>query len=106
MREAFKKRRDLVLGLLKEIPGLKTNTPDGAFYIFPDISSYFGKSYNNFRIKNSNDLSMFLLEEGNIALVSGDAFGDDNCIRFSYATSEKILIEAVKRIKEALAKLK
>ncbi len=106
MREAFKKRRDLVLGLLNEIPGLKTNTPDGAFYIFPDISSYFGKSYNMYQIKNSNDLSMFLLEEGNIALVSGDAFGDDNCIRFSYATSEKILIEAVKRIKEALAKLK
>jgi len=106
MREAFKKRRDLVLGLLNEIPGLKTNTPDGAFYIFPDISSYFGKSYNTYQIKNSNDLSMFLLEEGNIALVSGDAFGDDNCIRFSYATSEKILIEAVKRIKEALAKLK
>ena len=106
MRDAFKKRRDLVLGLLKEIPGLKANTPDGAFYIFPDISSYFGKSYNNYHIKNSNDLSMFLLEEGNIALVSGDAFGDDNCIRFSYATSEKVLIEAVKRIKETLAKLK
>jgi aspartate aminotransferase len=106
MRDAFKKRRDLVLGLLREIPGLKANTPDGAFYIFPDISSYFGKSYNNYHIKNSNDLSMFLLEEGNIALVSGDAFGDDNCIRFSYATSENILIEAVKRIKETLAKLK
>ena len=106
MRDAFKKRRDLVLSLMKDIPGLKTNTPDGAFYIFPDISSYFGKSYNNYHIKNSNDLSMFLLEEGNIALVSGDAFGDDNCIRFSYATSEKILIEAVKRIKETLAKLK
>jgi aspartate aminotransferase len=77
MRDAFKKRRDLVLGLLKEIPGLKTTIPDGAFYIFPDISSYFGKSYNNYHIKNSNDLSMFLLEEGNVALVSGDAFGDD-----------------------------
>ncbi|MGZ4035512.1 MAG: pyridoxal phosphate-dependent aminotransferase [Bacteroidia bacterium] len=106
MRDEFKKRRDIVLNLLKEIPGLKTNTPDGAFYIFPDISSYFGKSYNNYHIKNSNDLSMFLLEEGNIALVSGDAFGDDNCIRFSYATSEKVLIEAVRRIKETLAKLK
>ncbi len=106
MRDAFKKRRDLVLGLLKEIPGLKMNTPDGAFYIFPDISAYFGKSYNNYHIKNSNDLSMFLLEEGNVALVSGDAFGDDNCIRFSYATSEDRLIESVKRVKEALAKLK
>lgn len=106
MRDAFKKRRDLVLGLLKEIPGVKTNIPDGAFYIFPDISFYFGKSYNNYHIKNSNDLSMFLLEEGNIALVSGDAFGDDNCIRFSYATSEERLIESVKRVKEALAKLR
>jgi aspartate aminotransferase len=95
-----------VLGLLKEIPGLKMNTPDGAFYIFPDISSYFGKSYDNYHIKNSNDLSMFLLEVGNVALVSGDAFGDDNCIRFSYATSEDRLIESVKRVKEALAKLK
>lgn len=106
MRDAFKKRRDLVLGLLKEIPGIKTTVPDGAFYIFPDISDYFGKSYNNYHIKNSSDLSMFLLEEGNIALVSGDAFGDDNCMRFSYATSEERLIESVKRVKEALAKLK
>lgn len=106
MRDAFKKRRDLVLNLMKEIPGMKTNVPDGAFYIFPDISYYFGKSYNNYHIKNSNDLSMFILEEGNVALVSGDAFGDDNCIRFSYATSEDKLIESVKRIKEALAKLK
>ena len=106
MCDAFKKRRDLVLNLMKEIPGMKTNLPDGAFYIFPDISSYFGKSYNNYHIKNSNDLSMYLLEEGNVALVSGDAFGDDNCIRFSYATAEDKLIEAVKRMKEALAKLK
>lgn len=106
MCDAFKKRRDLVLSLMKEIPGMKTNVPDGAFYIFPNISSYFGKSYNNYHIKNSSDLSMFLLEEGNVALVSGDAFGDDNCIRFSYATAEEKLIEAVKRMKEALAKLK
>jgi aspartate aminotransferase len=105
MRDAFKKRRDLVLASLNEIPGLKTNTPDGAFYIFFDISSYFEKSYNTYTIKNSHDISMFLLEEGNIALVSGDAFGDDNCIRFSYAAAEKTLIEAVKRIKESLAKL-
>lgn len=106
MRDAFKKRRDLVLSLLKEIPGLKTNVPDGAFYIFFDISSYFGKSYNSVTIKNSSELSMFLLEEGGVALVSGDAFGDDNCVRFSYATSEDKLIEAVKRVKETLAKLK
>jgi aspartate aminotransferase len=106
MRDAFKKRRDLVLNLMKEIPGMKTNVPDGAFYIFPDISHYFGKSYNSYTIKNSSDLSMFILEEGNVALVSGDAFGDDNCIRFSYATSEDKLIEAVKRIKETLEKLK
>ncbi len=106
MRDAFKKRRDLVLNLMKEIPGMKTNMPDGAFYIFPNISSYFGKSYENYHIKNSTDLSMFLLEVGNVALVSGDAFGDDNCIRFSYATSEDKLIEAVKRMKEALSKLK
>lgn len=106
MRDAFKKRRDLVLNLMKEIPGMKTNLPDGAFYIFPDISYYFGKSYNNYHIKNSNDLSLFILEVGNVALVSGDAFGDDNCIRFSYATAEDKLIEAVKRMKEVLAKLK
>jgi len=106
MRDAFLKRRDLVLNLMKEIPGMKTNVPEGAFYIFPDISYYFGKSYMGYNIKNSHDLSMYLLEEGNVALVSGDAFGDNNCIRFSYATSEDKLIEAVKRIKEAFAKLK
>ncbi|MFL5763295.1 MAG: pyridoxal phosphate-dependent aminotransferase [Bacteroidia bacterium] len=105
MRDAFRKRRDLVLDMMKEIPGMKTNVPDGAFYIFPDISYYFGKSFGKYTIKNSSDLSLYLLEEGNVALVSGDAFGDDNCIRFSYATSEDKLIEAVKRIKTALAKL-
>ena len=78
MRDEFKKRRDLVLNLLNEIPGVKTNIPDGAFYIFFDISSYFGKSYEKYHIKNSNDLSLYLLETGNVALVSGDAFGDDN----------------------------
>ena len=105
MCKEFKKRRDLVLGLLNEIPGVRTNIPDGAFYIFFDISSYFGKSFEQYKIKNSSDLSMYLLEHGNVALVSGDAFGDDNCIRFSYATSEDKLIEAVKRVKGALAKL-
>lgn len=105
MRDAFKKRRDLVLNLMKEIPGMKTNVPDGAFYIFPDISAFFGKSFGTRKINNSTDLTMYLLEEGNVALVAGDAFGDDNCIRFSYATSEDKLTEAVKRVKEALAKL-
>ena len=105
MRDAFKKRRDLVLNLLKDIPGLKANVPDGAFYVFPEISSYFGKSYQQYTIKNSHDLSMYLLHEGNIALVSGDAFGNDNYVRFSYATSESNLIEGLKRIKNALAKL-
>ncbi|MBA3704956.1 MAG: pyridoxal phosphate-dependent aminotransferase [Bacteroidetes bacterium] len=106
MRDVFKKRRDLVIELLKDVPGIITNVPDGAFYVFPDISSYFGKSYNNYHIKNSFDFSIYMLEEGNVALVSGDAFGDDNCVRFSYATSNDKLIEAVKRIKETLAKLK
>jgi aspartate aminotransferase len=106
MRDAFKKRRDLVLKLLKEIPGMKTNVPDGAFYVFPDISYYFGKTYENQQIKNSYDLSMYLLLEGNISLVSGDGFGDDNCIRLSYATSEENLTEGIQRIKTALAKLK
>jgi aspartate aminotransferase len=106
MRDAFKKRRDLVLKLLKEIPGMKANIPDGAFYVFPDISYYFGKTYGNQQIKNSYDLSMYLLLEGNISLVSGDGFGDDNCIRLSYATSEENLTEGIQRIKTALAKLK
>jgi aspartate aminotransferase len=106
MRDAFKKRRDLVLKLLKDVPGMKTNVPDGAFYVFPDISYYFGKTYEKQQIKNSYDLSMYLLMEGNISLVSGDGFGDDNCIRLSYATSEENLIEGIQRIKTALAKLK
>jgi len=106
MRDAFRRRRDLVLKLMQEIPGMKTNVPEGAFYIFPDISYYFGKAYDGYKINNSNDLSEFLLEQGNVALVSGDAFGDDNCIRFSYATSEDKLTEAVRRIKAALALLK
>lgn len=106
MRDAFKKRRDLVLKLLNEIPGFKTNVPDGAFYFFPDISYYFGKSAGDYKINNSYDFSMFLLLEGNIALVSGDGFGDDNCVRLSYATSEDKLKEGLKRVKGTLAKLK
>lgn len=106
MRDAFQKRRDLVLKLMKEIPGLKTNNPQGAFYVFPEVSYYFGKSYNGKTISNATDISMFLLEEAHVALVPGAAFGDDNYIRFSYATSEENLKEALKRMKEALAKLK
>lgn len=105
MRDAFQKRRDLVLQLMKEIPGLKANVPQGAFYVFPEVSYYFGKSYNGKTISNATDISLFLLEEAHVALVPGAAFGDDNYIRFSYATSEENLREALKRMKEALAKL-
>ncbi len=106
MRDAFLKRRDLVLELMKDIPGLKTNIPQGAFYVFPEVSYYFGKSYNGKIINNATDLSMFLLEEAFVALVPGAAFGDDNYIRFSYATSEDNLRKALTRMKDALAKLK
>lgn len=105
MRKAFENRRELVLNQMSDIPGLKLNNPKGAFYVFPDVSSYFGKSYNGNTINNASDLAMFLLNEGLVALVTGDAFGDPNCIRFSYATSEDILIEAIKRIKNTLALL-
>lgn len=105
MVEAFKKRRDLVLKLMKEIPGLKTNTPTGAFYVYPEVSAYFGKSYKDMKIANGTDLTMFLLAEAHVALVPGAAFGDDKYIRFSYATSEENLTEALKRMKTALAKL-
>jgi aspartate aminotransferase len=106
MRDAFLKRRNLVLELMKDIPGLKTNVPDGAFYVYPEVSSLFGKSYNGFTINNATDLSMFLLDVAHVALVPGAAFGDDKYIRFSYATSEDKLIEALKRMKEAIEKLK
>ncbi len=105
MRDAFKKRRDLVLNLMKDIPGLKTNTPDGAFYVYPEVSALFGKSYNGFTINNATDLSMYLLDVAHVALVPGAAFGDDSYIRFSYATSEDKLIEALKRMKAAILKL-
>ncbi|MEX8547972.1 MAG: pyridoxal phosphate-dependent aminotransferase [Mucilaginibacter sp.] len=105
MRVEFKKRRDLVYGLLKEIPNIKVNLPDGAFYFFPDVSAYFGKQYKGKVYKNAAELSIYLLEEANVATVGGDSFGDDNCIRLSYAAAEDKLREAVKRIKEALAKL-
>lgn len=103
MVTAFKNRRDLVVGLLKEIPGVKINVPEGAFYVFPDISSFFGKTLQGVRINNADDLSMYLLEKAHVATVTGVAFGNPDCIRMSYATSEDQLIEAFKRIKEALA---
>jgi aspartate aminotransferase len=103
MVDAFHSRRDLVVGLIKQIPGLKINVPEGAFYVFPDVSSYFGKTLRGKLIKNADDFSMYLLGEANVATVTGDAFGNPSCIRFSYATSEDILTEALRRIKEALA---
>lgn len=106
MRQAFNRRRDLIVKLASEIEGLKVNKPDGAFYIFPKCSSYFGKSYNGKTINTSTDLAMFLLEEGHVASVGGVAFGAPDCIRFSYATSDENIIEAMSRLKATLAKLK
>jgi aspartate aminotransferase len=106
MVEAFNRRRDLVVKLACDIPGLKINNPAGAFYLFPNVSAFFGKSYDGKKIENSSDLSFFLLEHAYVATVSGTAFGNDKCIRFSYAASDELLVEAMKRIKEALARLK
>jgi len=105
MIETFKKRRDFVFELLKEIPGIKNNLPEGAFYFFPDVSSYFGKTDGSTTITNATDLSMYLLEKEYVAVVTGEAFGDANCIRISYAASEDVLREAIQRIKKALARL-
>ena len=106
MRNKFLERRDLVYKLLCEIPDIKVCLPQGAFYFFPEVSAYYGKSFNGKKIENSTDMAFYLLNEANVATVMGSAFGDDNCIRLSYATSEDLLIEAIRRIKEALAKLK
>lgn len=106
MVKAFRERRDYLLELLKEIPGLKTNTPDGAFYVFADCSSYFGKADGNTHISDANDLSFYLLYHAYVATVSGAAFGDPACIRLSYATSKEQLAEAVIRMKEVLGRLK
>jgi aspartate aminotransferase len=105
MIEAFKRRRQLVLDALATMPGIISNQPGGAFYVFPDCSSFFGKSANGRQINNSDDLCMYLLEEGLVALVGGEAFGAPNCFRISYAASEETLTKAMNRIKEALAKL-
>ena len=106
MREAFKRRRDLMMDLAKDIPGLKVNRPSGAFYLFPDCSAYIGKSFKGKKIEHSADLAMYLLEEGHVAAVGGLAFGAPECVRFSYAASDDQLIEAMKRVKKALAELK
>ncbi len=106
MRDSFKKRRDMYLKLLGEIEGLKLNIPEGAFYIFPDVSSYFGKSYGKFKIHCPTDIVEYLLETVYVATVGGESFGDENCLRLSYAASETELIESAKRIKDALGKLK
>lgn len=106
MRQAFERRRDFVYKLTSEIEGFKLEKPDGAFYVFPDCSYYIGKSYNGKKIQTSGDLAMFLLEEGHVACVGGQAFGAPNCIRFSYATADELLVEAFKRVKQTLAKLK
>lgn len=105
MSEAYLKRRDLVYDLLKEIPSLKVNLPTGAFYFFPDVSSYFGKSAGSITINDASDLCMYILEKAHVSLVTGDAFGDPDCVRLSYAASEDELKEAIKRIKEVLSEL-
>lgn len=106
MVEEYRNRREIVYNLLKEIPDVKSNYPQGAFYFFPDVSSYFGKSDGTMTIKNDLDLCMYLLDKAHVSLVPGGAFGDDRCIRLSYAASEKELREALKRIKEALLRLR
>lgn len=105
MRGQFQKRRDIVYKLLSDIPGLTVNLPEGAFYFFPNVASFFGKGYNGTVINNSDDLSIYLLEEGHVATVGGDSFGDPKSFRISYAAAEDKLIEACRRIKEALGKL-
>jgi aspartate aminotransferase len=106
MRQAFERRRDLIVKLAKEIPGLEVNVPEGAFYLFPKCSSFFGKKDGDRVIKNSTDLAMYLLEVGHVATVGGDAFGSPECFRMSYATSDENITEALRRIKETLARLK
>jgi aspartate aminotransferase len=105
MVEEFKKRRDVVYNLLKEIPGIKVNLPDGAFYFFPEVKEYFGKGTGNYAIANAEELCLYLLNEAHVSTVTGEAFGNENCIRISYAASEETLRDAVSRIKTALAKL-
>ncbi len=106
MLEKFRERRDLVIRLLDDIPGTTTNTPQGAFYLFINVKPYFGKSDGNQNIRDANDFCMYLLKKAHIAMVPGGAFGDDECVRLSYATSNELLIEALQRMKKALSQLK
>jgi aspartate aminotransferase len=106
MRLAFLRRRDLIVKLCKEIPGIELNVPDGAFYIFPKVSTYFGKSFGDRKIETSGDLAMYLLEVGHVATVGGESFGSPECIRLSYATSDENIIKSIDRIKKALSDLK
>ena len=106
MRQAFERRKNLIVELARDIPGLEVNNPQGAFYLFPKCSSFFGKHFGERVIKDSTDLAMYLLEEGHVATVSGDAFGDPECFRMSYATSDENIREAMRRIKKALTNLK
>jgi len=103
MVDEFKKRREIILTLLSEIPGMKTNSPEGAFYVFPDVSYFFGKTIRGKKIDTAEEFSLLLLEEALVATVSGESFGDSNCIRISYAASEKEIREALKRIKDILS---
>ena len=106
MRQAFERRKNLIVRLAKDIPGLEVNNPQGAFYLFPKCSSYFGKADGDRVIRNSTDFAMYLLEVGHVATVGGDAFGSPECFRMSYATSDENIVEAMRRIKETLANLK
>lgn len=103
MVDEFKTRRDIIIGLLREIEGFKVNVPEGAFYVFPDVSAFFGKTVNGVKIENASDFALFILEKANVATVTGEAFGAPDCIRISYAASELQIREAVKRIKKALS---
>ena len=105
MRRAFERRRDLIVRLAKEIPGLDVNVPQGAFYLFPKCSSFFGKAVGGRVIRTSTDLAMYLLEEAHVACVGGESFGAPDYFRMSYATSDENIVEAMSRIKEALARL-
>jgi aspartate aminotransferase len=105
MNVAYKRRRDYVLGRIAKLNGVKCSIPQGAFYVFPDMSAYYGKSHDGTQIKNSPDLCMYLLEKGHIATVPGSAFGEDKCIRISFATSDENLAKAMDRLEEALLQL-
>ena len=103
MVDEFKERRKLILGLLSEIPGFECNEPEGAFYVFPNVSEYFGKTLNGSKIENASEFALYLLEAANVATVTGESFGNPNCIRISYAASQEQIIEAMARIKKAVS---